>query len=271
MSAGAASNAAMAQIIANRTAHLLPVLTHGYLGNMLGHKEAMDLICAAFLRFAYTAHVDDAVWAITYSAPGLQNTFTVNVASHSFPHLQPYAVDPTSPYLQVILDYIVPDLRISRVIRQHRWVQYRGGLRWRVNLENEAIHVVPPIFFVGANHLAGVPLLHARGALLDEASLLCHDRLPFPLKTSIKLRVWLHGREPWCAQIRLRTRGTQSPVTLAVFLQRVARLLDNYFRCGGTGHAAGSSTDAQLNPSDIIIVGVVAVSSGSVMPILQIV
>lgn len=170
------------------------------------------------------------------------------------PHTPPWVID------QVIR-------ATGTVVPQQRWVPR--------NLQYESLR--PPIFFVQRNGELGLRLDQAAGGncmSLQGAS------QPAPLgeasSTHAQIRINWRGYSSWDAQIMIRTQTQEQEIMpLERFVRHVAKKVQNFMR-EAAGRQPNNNDEPRwyirpggITPDDVVLIGVVHVSQGSWMPILQ--
>ncbi|KAH9995365.1 hypothetical protein BJV74DRAFT_795219 [Russula compacta] len=252
--------------------HLYHILHYGYLGRTFGPLAVKRHLCHNVLRYVEDQEdlvVSQELLRPDYSYPGLPGTFTV---SHNlYPYLRCNSIGAdNSP--RIILDCEVADT--TRVVPQCLFVPYAGNPRSRAVLQSTSEALLPPIFFIRLDHSVGLPLEIARSAESHSQLLLYKGWHPMEGKTTIKIRIAWYGYSPWQTQIQLRSRR-EEPITLPRLVQLVASAVDRFLR-----FEHGPITDPSfpewrigdrpyISADRVMLVGVVAASSGSIMPIMQ--
>ncbi|KAH9975928.1 hypothetical protein BGW80DRAFT_1295375 [Lactifluus volemus] len=251
---------------------LFDLLHYGYLGQTFGPASAKRHICHNLLSYV---EEDEDLIALQdmlrpdLSYPGLPCTFSV---PHSlYTHLLYNSVAADGSH-RIILDYIAN--HNAHVVPQSLFAPYAGRPRSQTELQSTTLR--PPIFFIQLDHSVGLPLGIAKSVADTRKPLLQYENwTPMQGKASTKLRIAWHGYNLWETQIQLRNRRRE-PITLPRLVQLVASGVDRFLR-----HEHGPIVDPSLlvwrigdgpydvSPSRIVLVGVVAVSSGSIMPIMQ--
>lgn len=166
---------------------LSELLYCGYLGQTFGPHLAKRHICHNLLDYIEDDEdlvVRQHLLRPDLSYPGLPGTFSV--AQNLYSHLRCNSVGTDGSY-RIILDCYVAD-RTARVIPQDLFAPYAGLPRSRAELQNTSL--VPPIFFIQADHSVGLPLGVAKSvADARTPSLLYDSWSPMEGKASIKLRI----------------------------------------------------------------------------------
>ncbi|KAI0066295.1 hypothetical protein BV25DRAFT_1913052 [Artomyces pyxidatus] len=139
-------------------------------------------------------------------------------------------------------------------------------------LELEKPRAATPLYFCRPDGTPGLPL-HA--ALSADAHLLLHsERRVAEHSTSIELKIGWRGYAPWADRVHLRTRSSE-PVTLAMLVRRVAEKVELFMKSSKVSVTKAypewniGSGPCKVAPADVIVIGVVTVSEGSIEPILQ--
>ncbi|KAI0062167.1 hypothetical protein BV25DRAFT_1856651 [Artomyces pyxidatus] len=218
---------------------------------------------------------ENVTWPVlilnNFSRPGISVQHTVAGRCQSLLHnVVTLTGDPT-----VMLDCLSePGVRF---VTQERWLAYGGGPRAIAELQRDG--VVPPEFIIMTDGTIGIALDDA--VTVAEGMLRDFD---WPLlgstRASIKVRIGWKGYDPWVNQIQLRTHSTagdREPISRAAFVRylasRVIKFLNEAERAGPSNDAdvefrIGSRTN-EISSANIVLVGAVAVSQGSIMPLLQ--
>jgi len=249
------------------------MLSFGYIGKTFGPIQAKRHLCHNLL--CYVEDQEDTVVTQDllrpdYSYPGLPRTFSVSHDIYPYLRCNSVAADNSN---RIILDCEITE-NTARVVPQNLFAPYAGLPRCQAELQSASL--LPPIFFFQLDHSVGLPLETARIAESHGALLLYNTWCPMEGKASIKLRIAWHGYKPWQTQIQLRNRRRE-PITLPRLVQLVASGVDRYLR-----HEHGPIIDPafpewkigdrpDISPDRIVLVGVVAASSGSIMPIMRLI
>ncbi|KAH9034657.1 hypothetical protein EDB84DRAFT_56118 [Lactarius hengduanensis] len=251
---------------------LSDMLSCGYLGQTFGPSETKRYLCHILLRFVEDE--DDLVISHEllrpeYSYVGLPGSFSIPYSLYSHLRCNSVAGDGT---FRIILDHNILHNAL-RVVPQTLFAPYAGLPRSQAELQNASL--APPIFFIRLDNSVGLPLETAKSAEADGPLLRYSDWYPMAGKASIKLRLSWYGYGPWQTQIQLRNRRKE-PIKLPRLVQLVASGVDRFLR-----QEHGPITDDSfpqwkigngpydISPASIVLVGVVAVSSGSIMPIMR--
>jgi len=249
---------------------LFHILYYGYLGQTFGPLVAKRHLCYNVLCYVEGQEdlvVSQELLRPEYSYPGLPRTFSVSHDLYSYLRCNSVAADNSR---RIILDCEVA--QNMRVVPQNLFAPYAGLPRSQSELQNASL--VPPIFFILRDHSVGLRLDTARSAESRSPLLLYNDWCPMEGKASIKMRIEWYGYKPWQTQIQLRNRKKE-PITLPRLVQLVASGVDRFLRL-----EHGPVIDYQfpewrigdhpyISPDRVVLVGVVAASSGSIMPIMR--
>ncbi|KAI9439236.1 hypothetical protein H4582DRAFT_125817 [Lactarius indigo] len=241
---------------------LLPrdVLIDGFVARTFTHEDANNYFMLLlrtppsqyFLEY-YGIVYDQGAWHITHNVNSVQG------ASPDVP-LQ------TTP----LLDHSIGET-YGTVVPQLRWTPAHEV---DVGHIEEAVLQLP-IFFVNHNGSIGFGLSDIlRGCDRD-----LHNASGFaPLggKTTTHIRIKWPGYGPWSLQIATRD-GThaRNPITLARFMKLVGISVDKFFRDCVLNIHVGTDSQWQIGihggimQEEVKIVGVVQVSAGSWMPVMQ--
>ncbi|KAH9995582.1 hypothetical protein BJV77DRAFT_229106 [Russula vinacea] len=248
---------------------LYHMLNYGYLGQTFGALVAKRHLCYNVLCYVEDQEdlvVNQELLRPDYSYPGLPRTFSVPHDLYSYLRCNSVAADNTR---RIILDCEVAEY--MRVVPQNLFAPYAGLPRSQSELQNASL--VPPIFFILRDHSVGLRLDTARSAESYSPLLLYNDWRPMEGKASIKMRIEWYGYRPWQTQIQLRNRKKE-PITLPRLVQLVASGVDRFLREHGAiidySYPEWRIGDRpHVSPDRIVLVGVVAASSGSIMPIMR--
>jgi len=166
-----------------------------------------------------------------------------------------------------ILDYVVRPR--GTVVPQQLWSPQGQG-DWRRYVEKADFHM--PVFFNNVDGSLGVPLNAAAGQM----SLYGANQLaPLGDKTTTKIRIGWPGYQPAESQVQLRDQTpARSPITLDRLVRhlcgRVRQFLSDCEHVPVQGHPHKWTVGhGNITFSEVILIGVVQVSAGSWMPILQ--
>ncbi|KAI9459044.1 hypothetical protein F5148DRAFT_312916 [Russula earlei] len=225
---------------------------------MFGQQDAAFFIESLFKMNARDVYVvgDVPGWhnALMVSRPTVPNSRIDTIADGHPLWLLDYIPSPTS--------HVVPQKMLTP----------QNQPDWRPYLEHTNLRM--PIFFVQHNGLIGLPL--PRATVGDTETLRCADNVaPLGGGHFTQIRISWPGYELWERQIYLKdlTRF-RNDITLRHFAKLVARIVDRFLT-----HAAVTVPIRDLSwrvgvggitRDDVIIVGVVQVSTAGWMPILQI-
>ncbi|KAI0035486.1 hypothetical protein K488DRAFT_23237, partial [Vararia minispora EC-137] len=130
-----------------------------------------------------------------------------------------------------------------------------------------------PIFFLRTN--GGVGLSVADAAAGNSSALVgCSQPVNVGGRTSVHLRMQWPGYKEWKRQFQTRDEtAARNVITLDKFIRHVGRSIDRFLEAAVTEISEGSPAwrigPGRITRDDITIIGVVHVSSGSWMPILQ--
>ncbi|KAI0060972.1 hypothetical protein BV25DRAFT_1827196 [Artomyces pyxidatus] len=240
-------------------------LSSSYLGKMFSVQSASTLLWYGVLRYADET-LGDFPYLLVEEVPGLLHA--ISLPHFAFKYVLQNATS-AHGYPRVLLDYKLHDPNL-RVVPQIRWVPYNGGARAVAELENRPI--LPPFFFIQHDQSVGVPLQVAKTA--NPLAIVNTDWTPFAGRASIKLRIGWYGYAAWEDQIQLRTRTTSAAITLGRLAQLVATRVEKFLLEGKVLVESRSPEwriggPNGISPENIVLVGVVSVSGGSIMPILR--
>jgi len=247
------------------------MLYYGYLGRTFGPLAAKRHICHNIL--CYIEEPDDLVvnqelLRPDHSYPGLPGTFSVSHTLYSYLRCNSVAADSTQ---RIILDCEITGN--FRVVPQSLFAPYAGLPRSQAELQSASL--LPPIFFIRQDYSVGLPLELARSAESHNSLLLYNEWRPMEGRASIKLRIAWCGYEPWTTQIQLRNRRRE-PIALPRLVQLVASGVTRFLQQEHKPTFPPSFPEWRIgnypliSPDRIVLVGIVAVSCGSIMPILRV-
>jgi len=241
------------------------------LGRTFGPLAAKRHICHNIL--CYIEEPDDLVvnqelLRPDHSYPGLPGTFSVSHTLYSYLRCNSVAADSTQ---RIILDCEITGN--FRVVPQSLFAPYAGLPRSQAELQSASL--LPPIFFIRQDYSVGLPLELARSAESHNSLLLYNEWRPMEGRASIKLRIAWCGYEPWTTQIQLRNRRRE-PIALPRLVQLVASGVTRFLQQEHKPTFPPSFPEWRIgnypliSPDRIVLVGIVAVSCGSIMPILRV-
>jgi len=251
---------------------LSDMMSCGYLARTFGPFETKRYLCHILLRFVEDEDdlvINHELLRPDYSYVGLPGSFSIPHSLYSHVQCNSVAGDGT---FRIILDYNIQHITL-RVVPQKLFAPYAGLPRGQAELQNASL--IPPIFFIRLDNTVGLPLEIAKSVDADGPLLRYSDWHPMAGKASIKLRLSWYGYGPWQTQIQLRNRRKE-PIMLPRLVQLIASGVDRFLR-----QEHGPVIDPSfpqwrigngpynISPVNIVLVGVVAVSSGSIMPILR--
>ncbi|KAH9967291.1 hypothetical protein BC827DRAFT_1123712 [Russula dissimulans] len=224
-----------------------------------------------FLTFGYISHSFTPLLAEVQVAnlykvdPGQITAYYQERSGAYLVFTQPSYYSPPSVVVQGqpawILDYKVRSG--GTVVPQHLWSPQGQG-DWRRYVEQADFHM--PVFFINANGALGVPLVNAAAG---QMSLYGANQLaPLGDRTTTKIRIGWPGYHPSESQVQLRDQTpARNPITLERLVKHVASrvrqfLIVSLFIPIGGRHG-------NITFGEVMLIGVVQVSAGSWMPILQ--
>ncbi|KAI9511587.1 hypothetical protein F5148DRAFT_1146751 [Russula earlei] len=229
-------------------------LTYGYISNTFGPQPAESYQMILF-------KVDPRVVVAFrhHSHPGAY-----------FVYIQPSLPSPsqlmTNNGPAWLLDYAVRDG--GSVVPQQIWFPQGHG-DWRRYVEQAEFHI--PVFFTNADGALGVPVVNAAGGHMT----LLDANQPAPLgdRTTTKIRICWPGYQPSEHQVQLRD---QTPARNPVTLERLVKHVGSRVRQFLSDCMQVQSADPRwavgyggINVNEVMLIGVVQVSAGSWMPMLQ--
>ncbi|KAN0137206.1 hypothetical protein V8E53_005203 [Lactarius tabidus] len=158
-----------------------------------------------------------------------------------------------------LLDYAIG--RGGSVVPQQLWSPQGQG-DWRRYVEQARLYI--PVFFINADGSLGVPVSHAAAGQMS----LRDAQEPAPLgdRTTTKIRISWPGYTPSEQQVQLRDQTpSRNPVTLERFVKHVGSRV-RQFLVDCERWIVGPN---RITFNEVVLIGVVQVSAGSWMPILQ--
>ncbi|KAI0295970.1 hypothetical protein BC826DRAFT_968231 [Russula brevipes] len=185
-------------------------------------------------------------------------------------------VNPSPPSLLVqgrptwLLDYVIR--QGGSVVPQELWFP-RGQGDWRRYVEQAQLHV--PVFFVNVDGSLGVPVVYAAAGQMSLIG--ANEPAPLGDRTTTKIRIGWPGYPPSEQQVQLRDQTPgRNPVTLERFVKhlgsRVRQFLADCERAPlHDPNAKWLVGYGRITYNEVMLIGVVQVSAGSWMPILQLV
>ncbi|KAI9440514.1 hypothetical protein H4582DRAFT_1811442 [Lactarius indigo] len=154
-----------------------------------------------------------------------------------------------------LLDYDITSRRGGTVVPQQLWSSQGQG-DWRRYVEQAQLHI--PVFFVNADGSLGVPVSHAAAGQMSLR--LANEPAPLGDRTTTKIRISV-CYTPSEQQIPLRDHTpARNPVTLERFVKHVGSRVRQFLWMVGPN---------RITFNEVVLIGVVQVSAGSWMPILQ--
>ncbi|KAH9993730.1 hypothetical protein BJV74DRAFT_770768 [Russula compacta] len=232
-------------------------LTYGYISNTFSPRVAEYYIASLF-------RVHPA--AIQAYSLGLQGC---NGAYFVLNQPMNYGLPPVQANGQHywLLDYAVRPG--GSIVPQQLWIPQGQG-DWRRYVEQAQLHM--PVFFVNTNGTLGVPVVNAAAGQMS----LRGANAPAPLgdKTTTKIRISWPGYGPSEQQVQLRDQTPyRNPISLERFVKHLGSRVQQ-FLLHMPVHDPNSRWivgHGRITFNEVMIIGVVQVSEGSWMPILQLV
>ncbi|KAH9975917.1 hypothetical protein BGW80DRAFT_1168543 [Lactifluus volemus] len=155
------------------------------------------------------------------------------------------------------------------VVPQQLWSPQGQG-DWRRYVEQAQLHL--PVFFVNVDGSLGVPIAYAAVGQMSLRN--AHEPPPLGDRTTTKIRISWPGYATSEQQVQLRDQTpARHPVTLERFVKHVGSRVRQYLiECERpVNHSRFpwfvGPNDITFN--DVMLIGVIQVSAGSWMPILQ--
>ncbi|KAF8269794.1 hypothetical protein EI94DRAFT_1724348 [Lactarius quietus] len=166
-----------------------------------------------------------------------------------------------------LLDYVVR--HGGSVVPQQLWSPPGEG-GWR-RVEQVQLHL--PIFFVNADQSLGAPVSQAAAGQMS----LQYPSEPVPLQpsdtTAMTVRIMWPGYTPFDKHVMVRNQTpARNPITLEKFVKYVGRSVQRFLECDQLPcdpHSKWTVGPHHITPDEVVLIGVVQVSAGSWMPILQ--
>ncbi|KAN0116194.1 hypothetical protein V8E52_006251 [Russula decolorans] len=231
---------------------------HGYIGLTFGPQT--ESFFSAVLKTSPRA------LQVGFSAPGWPGAFFITQINN--PAISANAMS-SRGYLMIVLDYRA-DLSRGTIVPQVPWFpQTPRDMRKYVT---DAVLQLP-IFLRQDDGTIGMSLsdvLHGNfRRLLDSV-----QQVNVGGRTSVHVRINWPGYNEWKRQFQTRDETpNRNPITIEKFVRHIGRSIDKYMS-GAVSELHQGDPRWRIGPSgitrnDIILVGVVHVSSGSWMPIIQ--
>jgi len=238
--------------------------------------QLRGLQCRDFLPFGYISHTFTPQLAETH----LANLYKVDprtVTAYQdqsgayFVFILPSYYSPPSVVVQGRPAWIL-DFKVGpggTVVPQHLWSPQGQG-DWPHYDGQAGFHM--PVFFIGANGALGVPLMNAAAG---QMSLRGGDQLaPLGDETTTKIRIGWPGYRSSESQVQLRDQITaRNPITLERLVKHVASRVRQFLteceRVPVQGQHKWTVGHGNITFNEVVLIGVVQVSAGSWMPILQ--
>ncbi|KAF8498670.1 hypothetical protein F5888DRAFT_1690907 [Russula emetica] len=157
-----------------------------------------------------------------------------------------------------VLDY---DVRSGGSVGQGDRRRYVNQIQFRM-----------PVFFVGIDGSLGVPVLNAAAGHMQARD--PHLALPLQTKTTTKIRIAWPGYSPSEHQVQLRDQTpTKNLITFDRFVKNVGSRVRRFLmECGErvpVQHSKWMVGHGNITSDEVMLIGIVQVSEGSWMPILQ--
>ncbi|KAA1468809.1 hypothetical protein DENSPDRAFT_815367 [Dentipellis sp. KUC8613] len=207
------------------------------------------------------------MFGAAWDSPG-----SFSVYHYHFNHLatRPSSVTADNHAL-LFIDFVV-NWAVGSIVRQRLWRPHTQA--------DQLLHVANarlclPIFFIHSNGMVGVPLADAIQGRIN--TLRRVDESPdMGNKSSTQIRVGWLGYKDWQRQIQIKDETpNKRPITLRRLVQHIGRAVDHFFSTKEED-LQRPSPDWRINGhggitrEEIIVLGVIHVSSGSWMPLLQV-
>ncbi|KAI9440532.1 hypothetical protein H4582DRAFT_1473413 [Lactarius indigo] len=234
-----------------------------------------DLRVDGYLSYTFTPQVAEIYLAYLFKVdPKRVHAFSIRdwpgaffVADPPMNHCRPQHI--LNGRYAWLLDYAITSRRGGTVVPQQLWSPQGQG-DWRRYVEQAQLHI--PVFFVNADGSLGVPVSHAAAGQMS----LRHANEPAPLgdRTTTKIRIGWPGYTPSEQQVQLRDQTpARNPVTLERFVKhvgsRVRQFLVDCERVPCDPYSKWMVGPNRITFNEVVLIGVVQVSAGSWMPILQ--
>jgi len=245
----------------HRRPHTLPVirnpLTNGYISYTFGAQMAEFLLVQLLFKVGNLASIE-----AIHDPNGSGAYFVFNTPSHFTP--APLTINGRGAW---VLDY---DVRPGgSVVPQELWVP-QGQVDRRRYVDQARFRM--PVFFVGADGSLGVPVLNAVAGHVQ----LRDAHLPPPLqhKTTTKIRITWPGYGPSELQVQLGDQtSAKNPIPFNRFVRnvgiRVRQFIVDRERVPVQQPFKWMLGNGNISSDEVMLIGIVQVSEGSWMPILQ--
>ncbi|KAI0272462.1 hypothetical protein BC834DRAFT_348160 [Gloeopeniophorella convolvens] len=236
-------------------------------------RSAPDVRVDGYISYTFNPQVAEIYLAYLFKVdPKRVQAFGVSTWPGAF-----FVADPQMPHCRAhhvgggrhawLLDYAIR--RGGTVVPQQLWSPQGQG-DWRRYVEQAQLHI--PVFFVNLDGVLGVPVANAASGQIA----LRDGDAPAPLgdRSTTKIRISWPGYQTSEQQVQLRDQTpARNPVTLGRFVKHVGSRVRQYlldcervpvpsspWTVGGPG---------RITFNEVVLIGVVQVSAGSWMPILQ--
>ncbi|KAH9967303.1 hypothetical protein BC827DRAFT_1264146 [Russula dissimulans] len=249
-----------------------PTFTAPDLSDQSTGPQSRDFLPFGYISHTFTPQLAETHLAKFYKVDPKTVTAYQDRSGAYLVFIQPSYYSPPSVVVQGqpawILDYKVRSG--GTVVPQHLWSPQGQG-DWRQYVEQVDFHM--PVFFINANGSLGVPLVNAAAG---QMSLRGADQLaPLGDKTTTKIRIGWPGYHPSESQVQLRDQTpARNPIPLERLVKHVAsRVRQFLIECEhvpvqGQPHK-WTVGHGNITFSEVMLIGVIQVSAGSWMPILQ--
>jgi len=249
----------------------------GFLGPSLGFQGGGSLtrkfLTDGYISNSFTPLLAEALLYSLYKAdPKTITAYKVRSGAYLV-FITPPCYSPPSFTVQGqpawILDYAARSG--GTVVPQQLWYPQGQG-DWRRYVEQADFSM--PVFFINADGTLGVPVVNTVAGLMS----LQGGNRPAPLgnKTTTKIRISWPGYSPSESQVQLRDQTPSwNPVTLERFVRHLGSrvrqyLMDcEYIPAPGQGLHKWTVGYGRITLNEVMLIGVVQVSAGSWIPILQ--
>ncbi|KAI0318507.1 hypothetical protein OF83DRAFT_1171023 [Amylostereum chailletii] len=235
------------------------ILRDGYIAYTFG-EECAETFLQFLLKLpprSLTTTFSVSGWAGSFSLPqAVVPSIRANIlCSLGQPHL--------------LLDYLVDNTR-GAVVPQALWAprSNRDMTHYVVDAS-----LLLPTFFIRNTGTIGLSLIDAAagncGSLVG-----CSQPVNVGGRTSVHLRIQWPGYNEWKRQFQTRDETVnRNIITLEKFVRHVGRSVDRFMEAAASEISQGAPTwligPGRITREDVVVVGVVHVSAGSWMPILQ--
>jgi len=242
----------------------------------MASPESPDLRLDGYLSYTFTPQVAEIYLAYLFKVdPKRVQTFGVPNWPGAFFVADPLTMNHCRPQhigngrYGWLLDYAIQVRRGGSVVPQQLWSPQGQG-DWRRYVEQTRLYI--PVFFVNVDGSLGVPVSHAAAGQMSLRD--ANEPAPLGDRTTTKIRISWPGYTPSEQQVQLRDQTpARNPITLERFVKHVGARVRQYLadceRVPCDPYSKWIVGPARITFNEVILIGVVQVSGGSWMPILQ--